>query len=89
MYDAVLDWGLNPGPPALEASTITLGYRGGGYNLGFHFRQVIAILCIYKAVWILYIHMELPNFNTNQIENYLLQALAQQDNHWKLRMLPK
>ena len=26
----VLDWGLNPGPPALEPSTIPLGYRGGG-----------------------------------------------------------
>ena len=30
-YDAVLDWGLNPGPPALDASTLPLGYRGGGY----------------------------------------------------------
>ena len=29
-YDAVLDWGLNLGPPALEASTRPLGYRGGG-----------------------------------------------------------
>ena len=29
-YEAVLDWGLKPGPPALEASTIPLGYRGGG-----------------------------------------------------------
>ena len=29
-YDAVLDWGLNPGPTALEAITIPLGYRGGG-----------------------------------------------------------
>ena len=29
-YDAVLDWGLNPGPPALKASTIPLGYQGGG-----------------------------------------------------------
>ena len=29
-YDAVLDWGSNPGPPALEASTLPLGYRGGG-----------------------------------------------------------
>ena len=29
-YDAVLDWGLNPGCPALEASTLPLGYRGGG-----------------------------------------------------------
>ena len=28
--DMVLDWGLNPGPPTLEASTIPLGYRGGG-----------------------------------------------------------
>ena len=29
-YDAVLDWGLNPGPSALDASTLPLGYRGGG-----------------------------------------------------------
>ena len=29
-YDTVLDWGLNTGPPALEASTLPLGYRGGG-----------------------------------------------------------
>ena len=29
-YDAVLDWGLNRGPPALDASTLPLGYRGGG-----------------------------------------------------------
>ena len=28
----VLDWGLNPGPPALEASTLPLGYRGGGFQ---------------------------------------------------------
>ena len=27
--EAVLDWGLNPGHPALEASTLPLGYRGG------------------------------------------------------------
>ena len=27
----MLVWGLNPGPPALNASTIPLGYRGGGY----------------------------------------------------------
>ena len=25
-----LTQGLNPGPPALKASTIPLGYRGGG-----------------------------------------------------------
>ena len=30
VYDAVLDWGLNPRPPALEASILPLGYRGGG-----------------------------------------------------------
>ena len=29
-YDAVLDWGLKPGHPAIEASTLPLGYRGGG-----------------------------------------------------------
>ena len=32
-YDAVLDCGLNPGPPALDASTIPLGYQGGGVRL--------------------------------------------------------
>ena len=26
----VLDWGLTPGPPALDASTLPLGYREGG-----------------------------------------------------------
>ena len=26
--DAVFDWGLNPGPPALDGSTLALGYRG-------------------------------------------------------------
>ena len=31
-HDTVLDWGLNPGPSALEASTIPLGYREGGLN---------------------------------------------------------
>ena len=30
LYDAALDWKLNPGPPALEASTLPLVYRGGG-----------------------------------------------------------
>ena len=29
----VLDWGLNPGPPALDAGTLPLGYRGGGWRL--------------------------------------------------------
>ena len=29
-YDAVLVEGFNPGPPALEASTLPLGYRGAG-----------------------------------------------------------
>ena len=28
----VLDWGMNLGPPALEASTLPLGYRGGGFQ---------------------------------------------------------
>ena len=29
-YDSVLVVGLNPIPPSLEASTLPLGYRGGG-----------------------------------------------------------
>ena len=38
----VLDWRLNPGPPALKAGTIPLGYRGGGCVL------VMIPLFIYK-----------------------------------------
>ena len=34
--EAVIDWGLNPGPPTLEASTIPLGYRGGTSYLIHH-----------------------------------------------------
>ena len=30
IYFPVLDWGLNPGPPALDASPLPLGYQGGG-----------------------------------------------------------
>ena len=29
-FEAVLDWGLNSGPHVLDASTLPLGYRGGG-----------------------------------------------------------
>ena len=29
-YDVVLDWGLDLERPELEASTLPLGYRGGG-----------------------------------------------------------
>ena len=36
-YDVVPDWGLNPGPPALEASTLPLGYQGNGS--GTHLNQ--------------------------------------------------
>ena len=36
-YDAVLDLGLNPGPLALDTSTLPLGYRGGGEM--YHLKQ--------------------------------------------------
>ena len=42
-YDAVLDWRLNTGPPALDASTLSLGYRGGG-SLCNDFTSFLSIL---------------------------------------------
>ena len=40
VFGITLDRGLNPGPPALDASTLPLGYRGGGIiimiNLPFY-----------------------------------------------------
>ena len=54
-YDAVLDLGLDPGSPALDASTIKLGYRGDGIlsrsNTRFIFMQMsnaVAVNDIYK-----------------------------------------
>ena len=43
--------GLNPGPPALETSTIPLGYRGGG-NLAksFTMTDVIPKLSLKKEL---------------------------------------
>ena len=51
-YDAVLDWGLNPGPPALEASALPLGYRGGGfYGNDLRFRVMMCVYGDESCVW--------------------------------------
>ena len=34
--EAVLDWGLNPEPPELDASTLPLGYGGGVLDWGLN-----------------------------------------------------
>ena len=47
--DAVLDWGLNPGPPALDASTLPLGYRVGG-----------SFAINYRRIWSIYLQHRLP-----------------------------
>ena len=41
--EAVLDWRLNPRPPALEASTLPLGYWGGGEHIGKDYENCIRI----------------------------------------------
>ena len=41
--EAVLDWRLNPRPPALEASTLPLGYCGGGEHIGKDYENCIRI----------------------------------------------
>ena len=41
MTRSLIGGGLNPGPPALKASTLPLGYRGGGtitYNMQVKWR---------------------------------------------------
>ena len=39
---------MNPGPPALEASTILLGYRGGGVKIGkLHDRFLELLLALH------------------------------------------
>ena len=51
-YDAVLDWGLNPGPSALEVNTLPLGYRGGGDYMYIH--EVMPHSCVLITVLISY-----------------------------------
>ena len=54
----VLDWVLNPRPPALEASSLPLSYRGSGtmllisifFNLDFMLQLVGAVM-IGTGVW--------------------------------------
>ena len=43
--------GLNPGPPALEASTIPLGYRGGGTRvvIGLMIKQMYNMYFFYTC----------------------------------------
>ena len=64
MDEAVLDWGLNPGPSALEASIIPLGYGGGGTDCmrlvnqtsehihPFHSRNKVHVVAFIKCVWV-------------------------------------
>ena len=54
-YDAVFDWGLHPGPPALKASTLPLGYQEGVISLlmfSFFFKSA-AFVCIYFKAFLL------------------------------------
>ena len=44
-------WGLNPEPPALEASTLPLGYRGGGISLEWN-TMYFHYTLIYITTWI-------------------------------------
>ena len=54
-YDAVLDWGLNPGPPALDASTLPLGYRGGGNSVcdcrHFKKNRLLPTYNVFNQIW--------------------------------------
>ena len=49
----MLDWGLNLGPPTLEASTIPLGYRGGGKDGDFYiyifFFVIVQLLSVLRG----------------------------------------
>ena len=47
-YDAVLDWGLNPGPPAFEASTLLLIYVSRTLQ-PFSFWQYIFVCFLYNG----------------------------------------
>ena len=53
LYDAVLVWGLNPVPPALEASTLPLGYRGGGVFIVFKKSSSVVFSSTFSIVLIL------------------------------------
>ena len=41
---------MNPGPPALEASTLPLGYRGGGISTTVTKTTAVAFLDFSKAI---------------------------------------
>ena len=53
-YDAVLDWGLNPGPPALEASTLPLGYRWGDNHMMYVYIYLTSLKPSFEEMPILF-----------------------------------
>ena len=57
-YDVVLDWGLNPGPPALEASTLPLS--GKGIIIKIYYLLVALILTTTRPALPI-ISLELPS----------------------------
>ena len=59
----VLDWGLNPGPPKLEASTLPLGYQGGGNTL-----QCLYATCMYKRN--IYGIIKMDDIKTTEVNIY-------------------
>ena len=65
--------GLNPGPPALEASTLPLGYRGGGETLWF-----ALTLCLHNY------SLRLNEFLHLLIDVLILSLLTIRLNEWAL-----
>ena len=65
------DWGLNPGPPALEASTIPLGYRGGGgsFDKSLHKNNTHARFSFFRLLTIFkkgaYLTIQIQYFTQN------------------------
>ena len=71
-YDAVLDWGLNPGPPELEASTIPLGYRGGLFMKDdFANRQEVGHTETEALIYVSLHHSIIDLFSLERIQRWL------------------
>ena len=67
----VLDCGLNPGPPALEASTIPQGYPGGGV-MNSDREQLLSLFYVrvWRSLCFRYLFLQMVTWFPFQYDNY-------------------
>ena len=72
---------MNPGPPALDASTLPLGYRGGGRATNENNVSKACILMVFKTIQN---HRNIFENNVSKTVWHYLKRFGTAENIWKI-----